>query len=484
VVELLQPFSVFQMICNEMDASRPQEKRRRISSSDNNNEVQQSKMELFPDEVMTHIISFCHSNEPTEIDVARIFRRFGLVSKFWKHGCVRFVQQTPMRLTTEYANVEDLPMIMWMCRHHVKIKDMITRFLETDLHVSCLVYVLKYCDISSLEVINISWGDKISRAFDWDKSAALEAGIPDEIVKAADGMNMEECQSLIVSSIGDRARSLHVLELICPFEGFHLSLVTTFANQLDDLVLNISNEGGKCNSHTSSQKYEMIGQTIERMPILRRLYIAAQSDFPIRSRSLEELECGFSFQLKECICPSLKKLHISTNMGTLSPSFLSKFSHRLEKLTLVNVAVEAETANNSDSYSAAVVNNSQRFSRIIASMSQLKKLRILQGDYALRINSKSLEQIDSSYCFNGFRIIECICPALKLLKCGCGSFYGPRRQDWLSHVQPIEPFQNGDIGTYGSAKKFKAGDRAFIGMQVADTCEVRLVNRLWQENVR
>jgi len=465
------------MISNEMDASRPQEKRRRISSSDNNNEVQQSKMELFPDEVMTHIISFfCHSNEPTEIDVASIFRRFGRVSKFWKHGCVRFVQQTPMRLTKEYTNVGDLPMVVWMCRHHVKIKEITTRVLETDLHVSCLVYVLKYCDISSLDFINIRFGKNVSKAFDWDKSAALEAGIPDEIVKAADGMNMEECQSLIVSSIGDRARSLNALQLDCPFEDFHLPLVTNFSHQLDKLMLNVTGQGTKCQSHRSdlARKYEMISQAIERMPNLRRLFICAYtSDLPIRSRSLEELECGWDFVLKECICPSLKNLYLCIDMGNLSPVFLSKFSHRIEKLTL-----ESDHAN-SDSYNDAVVNNSQRISRIIASMPHLKELRIFHGDYALGINSKSLEKIDTSKSHIGFRIIECVCPALKLLKCGCvyNLVMGQYRptSEVISHVQPIEPFQNGDLGSRRT-KEFKAGDRAFIGMQVSDSCVIKLVN--------
>lgn len=467
------------------DSHQPAQKRQRRSSridTEHKDIVEQQKMTMdqFSDDIITHIISFSFlrscGDYPSERETARLFRTFGRVSKFYQSFCHRYIRQVPI-CVGEISSIVDFPKVAWMCRNRVKIKEIESTILSTDLQVSCLIHFLSCCDISSLDWLRMKFNESIVKSFDYDKSIAVEAGIPEEFVNKNVGTSVKHAQQLIQQIIGDRARSLCELMISCPAESLHVPLLAGLSDQLCCLELFFTFRREHARSEQTvdlraeRQIHEALSEVIPGMPKLKMLYCEGYLGASIRSKSIEFLELHKSLGLEECNCPSLQTLNLGIDFNTISHTYLSKFSHRIKKLRIYNEELEIRVLNQAVDHDAdeSKTQRLRRLSQIIENMPFLENLRVVEGDFPLTIRSNTLKRINTSHCDHGFIIPECFCPALESLKCS----YFP---DF--HVAHIEPVDHRSF--YGSKKtiRMKASDytySGFVGFKAPESCNLHFV---------
>jgi len=158
---------------------------------------------------------------------------------------------------------------------------------------------------------------------------------------------------------------------------------------------------------------------------------------------------------------SLKRMKIDVNIAGLHLPLLTSLSDSLEELEL-NIFASDDC-------------KCEDLSLAIGQLSKLKKLKVFalfKGSCS--IYSSSLEEIDMIDCWNGFFTDKCVCPSLKMFKCmNTDKVSGNELSNGIRPVVPFSEEERKDM----QAKKvvaMTAGSRTFIGMNVPETCIVRI----------
>lgn len=424
-----------------------------------------NSIDQFSDDILTCIISFnMPAGGPREKDVALLFRRFGRVAIFSQDFCNRYVQRIPI-IFDSVSKPSDYQKVAWMCKRAVKLK----RFrndadILDEVEADCMAHLLKCCDISELSRLRIQFlNEGIRESHDYERSLALEAGIPRNIRMSGDMKTVLKSFSGIIAG---RMLSPFSFTVKCTLASFYLPLLAGVSRNVRCLHLQFTDIDSPEITKEGTQ-HEALGDLIAKnMPNLKRLDMRGYLLNSIKSKSIEDLAFDHVPKI-ECCCPSLTNLKMCINFQDVSDTYLSSFVHNIEKLTIQGFSPFHEDADMEE-----MLLRQHRLTDIIEKMSNLKKLKLHQFDFPFIIKSTSLQSISVSDCGDSFRITACICPSLQLLK--CATFPDFR----VAHVTP-EPAETWHkVGR----KKMKAVDCNFKGIIVPETCTLQFLPTLIYNN--
>ena len=209
---------------------------------------------------------------------------------------------------------------------------------------------------------------------------------------------------------------------------------------------------------------EKFSEVVERMPKLEKLKVMGYrddlNDYPIKikSQSLVSLRAHVLSVVDCTFCPSLKEF--KGNIPTEKEHYLSK---EIEDLCL-----KVDNISPRD--------NLERLGDMVEQMPNLKKLFLKTYDRGeLRINSRSLEEIDVTESNLGFMVTECICPSLQTFRVRNDAFVGPHNGVQLAASHDIR-IENSDQST------FALSEFDFVGMEAPKSCVVK-VHRYFESTV-
>jgi len=453
-------------------------KRRKLLQKENNEELSNTTLEQCPEEVMVHIISYICDD--TIRDVARLFRQFGRVSKFCRKSCSRFPQLIPIRLLGKqlgkpsWVSVGKYRLIAFLCRNQTKVESFGELKFSNDLNANIILYMLQTCNISCLYdmtlLVNKSEIEEgFPRGSQYDKTIAMEAGLPEHVVlKKNIGRNIgsiQDVQRQIFQMLNERTRCLEDLHVCTPsIRYFQMNLPKDLSSSLERLNLQLGYEA-ESPTYTST-----LSHMIEALPRLKYLCLSSGGDCNIRSKSLTKLRYSGRKGPTECICPALEDMTLDVKEPGTS-TLLSNFSHAIKKFHLDM----SEHEINGERWHRP--NTTARHTQIVEEMTELRTFKINYRTTWLRtphtylefkIRSKSVRSIVMSNCSKDFRIVQCICPSLEVLKSA-----------YFTHSKTSHFF----FANYSSQKKIEdlvqkwvevnAFDCPCSGVQVPDDCLLR-----------
>jgi len=181
--------------------------------------------------------------------------------------------------------------------------------------------------------------------------------------------------------------------------------------------------------------------------------------------------------------PSLIKMEVSLSQQAWDwPLPLANLSNRLEELHF-----ELYWENSCD----RELGDFNQLLENVEYMSKLKRIKFDIPSWArrtsvsgFRIKSQTLEAIDVMACGNGVYFDECVCPSLQVFVNGwvsiddLGSGGGVKPVTPFTREDMIVPDHHVEMKAPGHIKRFvdfKVGNRPFVGMDVPDSCIVRVV---------
>ena len=159
----------------------------------------------------------------------------------------------------------------------------------------------------------------------------------------------------------------------------------------------------------------------------------------------------------------LKRLTIETSMGKWYLPLFTSLSYSLEELDL-NIPKWFSR------------DCQQNLSETIAQLPNLKKVSLhFNRSCRFQLCSQSLEEIDTEDSYEGSYIDKCDCPSLKTFHCK----YSPYRDDRSNGVILGKPLGKKFVEEMKVTRKleFKVNDHPFLGMNVPDTCVVKMYYR-------
>ena len=451
----------------------------------------QRGLDQFPDDILMHVFSYCgsgprsrrHGEQPpqdhtsiTESDVALLFRTIGRVSKFYQHLCNRYVRNVPIDVE-DIVNATDFLKLTWLCRKRAKIKSCSLFKLGADLQVSCALFLLSSCDLSDFVGVSLVFEDKIEKSFDYDKTVAYEAGIPEEFINVAMGTDVKNAQYLVHKTLSEKVHCIQHLTLFCYPAYFYLPLVQGLSSHLENLCLHFDSYQMETESDFEiyKEQHDVLGEIISSMPHLQYLHLDNFVGASIRSTSIETLSISGTWILEECNCPLLTDMDMSVRFNSLCPALLSKFTNQIESLAvwydiLHERTILRERPQFPDNEGDEIKTHSiRRLNRIIEDMRNLESLRISNANFPMSIKSKTLKRINTGSCKPEFLIRECICPSLELLKCK----YSPDLR--IAHLEPVDKqrYFGGEENKRSSTLRVADCEEVcggFVGLDVPETC--------------
>ena len=448
---------------------QPQNKRRKLQVDEHSEEHSNTTMEQFPEEVMAHIISFLCDGSIK--DIAYLFGRFGKVSKFCRRSSIRFPQLVSVTWYDEelsWVAVRTYRMVAFLCQNHTKVESFGVLNFVSDLDVNIILYMMEKCNISCLLEVNLAFEEGgymksrergFKKSSDYEKTVAIAAGIPEDVV-FNQNIGVLDAQRQIANILAKRARCIKVLTLYAPgFHNFYVHLPKFISSSLEKMNLNFGFE--------DSPPSYALSHTIEALPRLKHLSLFLRGDIPIRSKSLVKLHyCGDEGP-NECICPVLEAMTLAVREPGTS-KLLSKFlSHTIKKF---NLEISSDSTKSTDERWHAQ-NATFRYTQIIKEMSKLKIFTMwddmpspTHGTHLkMKIRSASLQNISIVKSSVYFRIQECICPRLELLRC---AFFDPSK---TCHLLVTNNESTKDIYKHRKTS-IKSVNCPCVGVEVPDDC--------------
>jgi hypothetical protein len=268
-----------------------------------------------PDEVVHSVFSFMYGVEL--LDVAALFRKvLPLSSKRIILCLYDYVRNTPLTVFHNYDRFVSFRMgaVAWACRRRVKLKE--CRFeCRTLLDFRVLEHVLRQCDITQLERLDLFTSQDRRPPYVEESVAATNQGFPFDVVyKACDmhryvpGAGDEDFERCLAEYVPKHAQSVQKMNLaICHTS---MSLLTSFSHSLEDLTLTNTGNG---------QYNDSLAGLIEELPKLNSLILVKFSgSFKIKSNSLSQIctkDCLAGFFVNECICPNLEVFYCGPKAG-------------------------------------------------------------------------------------------------------------------------------------------------------------------------
>lgn len=400
-------------------------KRRKFLQKENNEELSKTALEQCPEEVMIQIISYICDD--TIRDVAHLFRKFGRVSKFCRKSCNRFPQLIPIRLfgKRSWVTVGNYRLIAFLCRNQTKVESFGNLRFSSELDANIILYMLQTCNISCLYDMTLAFGEGFPNGSRYDKTIAMEAGLPEHVVLKRTIGSLQDVQRQIFEMLNERTRCLEDLDVSTPLiRYFQTNLPKNLSSSLERLNLRLGYEA-EFPSDTSA-----LSHMIEALPRLKYLCLSSGGDCNIRSKSLKKLRYSGRMGPTECICPALEDMTLDVKEPLYS-TLLSNFSHAIKKFHL---DMSDYTTNDERWHRPNVT---ERYTQIVEEMTELCTLKI---DYRIdwqitpltyfefKIRSKSVRTITISNCAKDFRIRQCICPSLEVLK---SAYFTPSKTSHL-----------------------------------------------------
>jgi hypothetical protein len=410
-------------------------KRRKLLQKENNEELPNTTLDQCPEEVMVHIISYiCDDNIR---NVAHLFRKFGRVSKFCRKSCNRFSQLIPIDVygsKRSWVSVGKYRLIAFLCRNQTKVESFGELRISSDLNANIILYMLQTCDISCLYDMTLQvnksclsyFGEGFLNGSDYDKTIAMEAGLPEHVILKQSRGSLLDVQRQIFQILNERTRCLEDLDVSTPsIRYFQMNLPKNLSSSLERLNLRFGIEGD------SPTDTSTLSHMIENLPRLKYLCLSSGGDCNIRSKSLKKLRYSGRMGPTECICPALEDMTLSVKEPGTS-TLLSFFSHAIKIFHL-----DMSNYDEDDYERWQRPNVTERYTQIVEGMEELCTYKI---DYRIlwlanpitsfefKIRSKSVRIIKISNCAIDFRIRQCICPSLEVLR---SAYFSPSKTSHL-----------------------------------------------------
>jgi hypothetical protein len=396
-------------------------KRRKLLQKENNEELPNTTLDQCPEEVMVHIISYiCDDNIR---NVAHLFRKFGRVSKFCRKSCNRFSQLIPIDVygsKRSWVSVGKYRLIAFLCRNQTKVESFGELRISSDLNANIILYMLQTCDISCLYdmILQVNksclsfFGEGFPNGSRYDKTIAMEAGLPEHVILKQSRGSLLDVQRQIFQILNERTRCLEDLDVSTPsIRYFQMNLPKNLSSSLERLNLRFGIEGD------SPTDTSTLSHMIEALPKLKYLCLSSGGDCNIRSKSLKKLRYSGRMGPTECICPALEDMTLDVKEPGTS-TLLSNFSHAIKKFHLYLSDYET----NDERWQRS--NVTERYTQIVEGMAELCTYKIDRISWVVnpityfefKIRSKSVRNITISKCAKDFRIRQCICPNLEVLR--------------------------------------------------------------------
>mmetsp|Transcript_28623 Transcript_28623/g.42424 ORF Transcript_28623/g.42424 Transcript_28623/m.42424 type:complete len:358 (-) Transcript_28623:170-1243(-) len=273
------------------------------------------------EDIWMKIIQYNHLNilDGSQSSVSGLFRVLPYVSKQMHRICNEYAKITPLDLPSGViGNPKLLPMIEWMCRKRVKIRDFSANSYHdiNSVWLRIIVYMLVSCNTSEMTSFSMKCDFSLVGSRELGTIVdAEEAGIPavslqyryDDIIDEYDH------QALLANTLLEQASSsLKSLSLMVQDNSWHRLFLENFLHSVESLEFYAY--AGEFDSYSYNENHG-VGDMIENMSSLKRLTLTGEfrGSMAINSISLEEINIidmskHSDFVVECCICPLLERI--------------------------------------------------------------------------------------------------------------------------------------------------------------------------------
>eukprot|EP00979_Chaetoceros_neogracilis_P017526 scaffold10238_cov276-Chaetoceros_neogracile.AAC.7 len=269
-------------------------------------------IEDLPAEIVCLVFSFKYhpkltSTVQSQDTVRTLFQTFGLTSSSFRMICFDYLHKTPLSINAAHVNVQDA---IWLASQYAKIGSF--RFSSrTHADIGKSLHLLKSCNVSELELLNISGITEPKQSSDEECDQATALGIQ---LFPAHSLDIQGIHMKTIEALRGRCSPIKSMELACCLVPWYDQLITNYRDSLEQLTLKITKSQDQNIYITSSMaisQMAIVTKLIESMPRLKKLKLQTwfKADINIKSETLEEIDTYFMFDgsfVRKCECPKLK----------------------------------------------------------------------------------------------------------------------------------------------------------------------------------
>lgn len=266
------------------------------------------------DEIWFHIYDYLHLDRSLADEAGAnftfgfIFRTISLVSKDHSKRLLHYAQEVPHDFVY-HGFPFGIHEILWACKHYVKVGSVDLSRCKSVVECNLFMYFLRCYNVKDMHTLRIALDQDCLYMGNWLHGEAIQSEIPLEVMDSL--ITFSEFQRDFAELVPSRTQALKKLDLSIRKKDIHIPFFSGFSSTLENLTLSIDGSHQETQSGSLDGDLEKITESIECMPMLKKLTLKVSFpvSFRIKSLSLEEIDTTssiYGFWVDECICRSLK----------------------------------------------------------------------------------------------------------------------------------------------------------------------------------